>query len=101
MCVDGKRHTHLSDGEAEVLDGSDARVGIEHLDLSLIAEVDLGLIVHLACNFTSDTDTSRAHLEATGVVLRLLFILATQRTMNLRTIIDRVLSRSDDTETKG
>ena len=42
--VDSEGHAHLSQRELQSLCGLEARVGVEHLDLALVAEVYLRLV---------------------------------------------------------
>ncbi len=99
--VDGEGHAHLTDGETEVAYRLDAGVGVEHLDGALIAEVYLGFIVDVAGDLPGDADARRTHLEASGLVLRLVFVLATQRSMDLRAIVNAVLRAGGDRQEKA
>ena len=84
MRINGKRHTHLSDGELEVAPGLEPRIGIEHLDLALVAKVYLGLILHFRHQLSTDADTCRAHLETALALRSLIFIFTAQRAVHLR-----------------
>ena len=67
----------------EFLHGSDARICIEHLDVTFVGEVDLCLVAHGINHLACDTDARIAHLESAFALLGLVFILGSHRTVNL------------------
>lgn len=74
--IDGERHAHLSDGQLERVDGQQADIGVEPLDLALVAQVYLGLVVHPLQRAAADAHAGVAHLEAALAFAGLVFIFA-------------------------
>ena len=81
MGVYGEGHALLTYGEHESRKGLDARVGIEHLYLSFVAQVYFCLIVNILRQRTVDAHAGCPDLEAAFVFLRLILILASQCAM--------------------
>ena len=75
VSIDGEWHTLLTDGELQGLPRLDACIGIEHLDLTLVAEVDFRLIAYLRCNIACHVDAGSTHLESSLPLFGLVLIL--------------------------
>ena len=84
MGIDGKGNSLLTDGKLQGAPGLDTCIGIKHLDLSLIAEVNLCLVAHLLGHISRHTDTGCAHLEASLSLFGLVFILRADGAVNFR-----------------
>ena len=82
VSVDGEWHTLLTDGELQGLPRLDACIGIEHLDLTLVAEVDFRLIAYLRCNIASHVDAGSTHLESSLPLFGLVLILGADGSTN-------------------
>ena len=71
--IDGKRHTHVSDRETEALIKFGSQIRIDHLDLSLVREVDLHTVSQFRIDLAGHAEAGVANLEAgialTGLVL--------------------------------
>ena len=97
VSIDGEWHTLLTDGELQGLPRLDACIGIEHLDLTLVAEVDFRLVAYLRCYIASHVDTSRAHLESSLPFFGLVLILRADGSTNghrLGELLDALLQRA-------
>ena len=100
VSIDGEWHTLLTDGELQGLPRLDACIGIEHLDLTLVAEVDFRLIAYLRCYIASHVDAGCAHLESSLPFFGLVLILRADGSTNfhglgefLNTLLQRTVSR--------
>ena len=81
--IDGERHTHLSYGERQRLNGLQACVGIKHLYAALIAEVYLCLVTDERCHLAVNAHTGVAHLKASFALRGLIFVFAAKGSMNV------------------
>ena len=66
--IDGKRHTHVSDRETEALIQFGSQIRIDHLDLTLVREVDLHTVSQFRIDLAGHTEAGVANLE-TGIAL--------------------------------
>ena len=82
VSIDGEWHTLLTDGELQGLPRLDACIGIEHLDLTLVAEVDFCLVAYLRCYIASHVDAGCTHLESTLPLFGLVLILRADGSTN-------------------
>ena len=82
VSIDGEWYTLLTDGELQSLPRLDAGIGIEHLDLTLITEINLSLITNLLCYISCYIDTSRTYLKSSLPFFGLVFILRTDGSTN-------------------
>ena len=83
VSIDGERHTHLTYGERQRLNGLQTGVGIKHLYASLIAEVYLCLVTDERCHLAVNAHTGVAHLKAPFALRGLIFIFAAKGSMNM------------------
>lgn len=81
MGIDGEGYTHLTEGHLKRFPRRKARVGIEHFDGTLVAEIDLRFISHVGSDLSRQTEAGVAHLEPTGLEVWLLFVLGTNGTV--------------------
>ena len=96
VCIDSKRHTHLSDGYIEILHRSNTGIGIQHLDLSFVRQIDFSLVTYQLVHLTVQTDTGITYLKALFIGCCLVFILATYRSMDIGQIILPILCLYSD-----
>ena len=94
--IDGERHTHLTDGHIEILHGSDTGVGIEHLDLSFVRQIDFSLVTYQLVHLTVEADTGITHLEALFVGRSLVLILTAYGSMNIGQVVLPILCLYSD-----
>ena len=98
MRINGEGHTHLSDGELHAIKGNQPRVSIKHLNLSLVREVNLGLIRHPGSHLSRQTEARCTHLEAALLVIGLVFKFTTNGSFYFGLVVHIVtlLSLNDD-----
>lgn len=77
VSINSEWHTLLTNGKLQCLPRLDAGISIEHLDLTLITEINLSLITNLLCYISCYIDTGRTHLKSSLPFLGLVFILRT------------------------
>ena len=82
VSIDGEWHTLLTDGKLQGLPRLDACIGIEHLDLTLVAEVDFRLVAYLRCYIASHVDAGCTHLESSLPFFGLVLILRADGSTN-------------------
>lgn len=68
MSIDGKRDPHKSDRETESLIEFGPQIRIDHLDLSLVREVDLHTVSQFRIDLAGHAEAGVANLEA-GIAL--------------------------------
>ena len=88
VSIDGERHTLLTDGKLERLPRRESRVSIEHLDFTLVAEVDFRLIAHGWSHLASHVDSGGTHLESSLPFLGLVLILRADGSTNFRSLVE-------------
>ena len=82
VSINSEWHTLLTDGKLQCLPRLDAGISVEHLDLTLITEINLSLITNLLCYISCYIDTSRTHLKSSLPFFGLVFILRTDGSTN-------------------
>ena len=96
VCIDSKRHTHLSDGYIEILHRSNTGIGIQHLDLSFVRQIDFGFIAYHLMHLTVQTDTGVTYLKALFVGRSLVLILTAYGSMNIGQVVLPILCLYSD-----
>ena len=82
--VDGERHAHLSDREGEpAAQHPQPDIGVEHLDRTLVREVDLRLVGHRRQQIARKAEAGVPHLEAPLADFGLVFELAAHGPVDL------------------
>jgi hypothetical protein len=82
VSINSEWHTLLTDGKLQCLPRLDAGIGIEHLDLTLVTEVDFRLIAYLRCYIASHVDAGCTHLESSLPLFGLVLILRADGSTN-------------------
>ena len=95
VSINSKWHALLTDGKLQGLPRFDAGIGIEHLDLTLVAEINLSLITNLLCYISCYIDTGCTHLESSLPLFGLVFILRTDGSTYLHRLYEfrRIVSK--------
>ena len=76
MGVDGEGHAHLSHRNGAPVHGLEPGKGILHFDFPFLREVNLGLVLGVAGHVAREAEACVAYLEAAGVDLGLVLVLA-------------------------
>ena len=74
--VDGEGHAHLSHRNGAPVHGLEPGKGILHFDFPFLREVNLGLVLGIAGHVAREAEACVAYLEAAGVDLGLVLVLA-------------------------
>ena len=85
--IDGEGDTHLSGGNCQAFGGEKAGIGIQHLDLPFVREVDLGLVGNGGQYIAGEADAGIADFEASGTHSGLILIFGTDGSVNLRQVV--------------
>ena len=95
VSINSEWHALLTDGELQCLPRLDACICIEHLDLTLVAEINLSLITNLLCYISCYIDTGCTHLESSLPLFGLVFILRTDGSTYLHRLYEfrRIVSK--------
>ena len=87
MGVDSERNTHLSQRKRSPIRRLDLGVSVKHPDVSLIREVNLGLISHITPHIAGKAETGITHLETPRMNLRLVLIFCPDRSVDFGQIV--------------
>ncbi len=95
VSINSEWHAFLTDGKLQSLPRLDTGISIEHLDLTLITEINLSLITNLLCYISCYIDTGRTHLKSSLPFFGLVFILRTDGSTYLHRLYEfrRIVSK--------